>query len=244
MSDLHALISGMIDDSRHSMHTAFPAVITSINAQEQMSVNVKTLTPRTDNNGVVNDQTQIMNVPVVFPSTKTSMLSFPVNVGDIVLCVVAEGSLDRMKISTTSNPIPVSSGARFDASNAIAIPGLYPFTQNPNNPVKRTNAHSVTSACLTHNLGTANEISIELGADGNLVITTPYTATIKAKDIVFDADNSISLKASTMNIDVANSTWSGNYTMTGTATFNGVVFDTHTHSGVTSGSGNTGPVVE
>ncbi|WP_146017996.1 MULTISPECIES: hypothetical protein [Pseudomonas] len=95
---------------------------------------------------------------------------------------------------------------------------------------------------IVHNVGTGQETQLALKADGNAEIKSQFTVKVIGKDIEFNASNSITLNTQQMNINVPQTNWTGNYTMTGQATFNGVLFDTHFHSGVTPGTGNSGPV--
>ncbi|MHC8325433.1 hypothetical protein [Pseudomonas sp. LB1P83] len=93
---------------------------------------------------------------------------------------------------------------------------------------------------ITHNIGTGNECTFVLKADGDVEVTSPFTEKVKAKDIELEAGNSLFLKAPSMTVKVPNTTWTGNYTMNGQANFNGILFDTNNHAGVTPGSGTNG----
>lgn len=202
-----------------------------------LTVDVEMLTLRYDADGETQDDVPVLGVPLVMPSSSTSSITFPVQVGDTVVCVVSQTSIDNFKIGNGKADVPtrVNDNRRFNAQDAIA----YPYSKRSNNPALRTLAHDPNDVVITHNIGTGNECSVVLKADGNVEVTSPFTVKVKAKDIELQADNRLSLKAQTMTIDVPDTTWTGNYTMTGQAKFNGILFDTHKHTGVTPGSGTT-----
>lgn len=72
----------------------------------------------------------VASVPVIHPRTTTSMIKLPVSIGDSVLLMFSKSSLDSF-LATGSSAV-YSSGSQFLLKDAIAIPGLFPFSQ-PNN---------------------------------------------------------------------------------------------------------------
>ena len=79
--------------------------------------------------------------------------------------------------------------------------------------------------------------------DGSIEINTSnQPVVINCSEATVNASASINLNAQTMTVDVPTTTWIGainlqgnltqigNYTMTGVATFNGVIFNTHRHA--------------
>ena len=67
-------------------------------------------------------------VPVVFPAAGGFSVTFPVNVGDTVLLVFASQSLDNWLFSDGHDTDP-DDPRRHGLTDAIALPGLRPFTQ-------------------------------------------------------------------------------------------------------------------
>lgn len=63
---------------------------------------------------------------------------------------------------------------------------------------------------------------------------------VVAKDIELNASNSISISASTMNVNVGAANWTGQGYVVGEWTVNGIPFSTHKHTGVTPGTGTSG----
>lgn len=237
MSDLIALINKQITDQNDEQDQCFLARVIRVN-NAQLTVDVEMLTLRYDADGETQDDVPVLGVPLVMPSSSTSAITFPVQVGDTVVCVVSQTSIDNYKTSTGNADVPtrVNDYRRFNAQDALA----YPYCKRSNNPTLRTLDHDPNDVVITHNIGTGNECSFILKADGNVEVTSPFAVKVKAKDIELEAENSLSLKARTMTIQVSNTTWTGNYTMTGQAKFNGILFDTHKHLGVTPGNGVSG----
>lgn len=230
------VINKQITNQNHEQDQCFLARVVRVD-NSSLTVDVEMLTLRYDSDGDTQDDVPILGVPLVMPSSSTSAITFPIQVGDTVVCVVSQTSIDNFKLANGKADVPtrVNDNRRFNAQDAIA----YPMNKRSNNPALRTLAHDPNDVVITHNIGIGNECSVVLKADGNVEVTSPFTVKVKAKDIELEADNSLSLKAQTMTIDVPDTTWTGSYTMTGQATFNGIPFSTHKHTGVTPGSGTT-----
>ena len=133
--------------------------------------------------------------------------------GDIGLAVFA--STDISGVKRSGKATTPGSARRFDWSDGIYLGGLL-------NPVPtqflRMDATGIT---ITSTLPVAiNAQDVTVTATGSVGITAPDGATI------------------TGDLDVT-----GKITTGAGSTFNGKAFDTHTHSGVTTGSGNTGAPV-
>jgi hypothetical protein len=60
-------------------------------------------------------------------------------------------------------------------------------------------------------------------------------------DIEPNASNSITLNAQQMNVNVSQTNWTGQGYVVGEWTVNRIPFSTHKHTGVTPGTGNSGP---
>lgn len=101
----------------------------------------------------------------------------------------------------------------FDKRDAIAIPGVFPFELHPNQ--RRVLPFNPDALSLTSNIGTALENTVELSETG---VKTQMGAAI--------------LNVTPVGVDI-----------TGLLTINGIPFPAHTHSGVTTGGGVSGPVV-
>jgi hypothetical protein len=232
------VVNNQIDARSHEQHTNYLARVIRVVSAETLTVDVEMLSLRYDDDGETQDDAPILGVPLYMPSSSTSGITYPVSVGDTVLCIVSETDITNYKIANSQTDVPIRAltNLRFDAQNAIAIP----YDKRSNKSATRTLAHDVKDLSIVHNRGTALECRVLFKADGNLEVESPFTVTVKAQDINLEAANSISLTAQTMTINVPNTTWTGNYALAGEATFNGIPFSTHKHTGVTAGAATSG----
>ena len=167
------------------------------------------------NDGEVIELPIVHNVPVMHPSSGGASITFPVNVGDNILLVFSQASLEEWledgKQSTPDDP------RQNDLTDAIAIIGLNPFNQispatnNTDLLIKLNDAEVIFKPTGNiHINGTASNITID-----NINIT-----------------GAVNIKGDL--------TVSGNIT-SATATIGIIDFATHIHGGVMAGGGVTTP---
>nr|WP_314618046.1 Gp138 family membrane-puncturing spike protein [uncultured Pseudomonas sp.] len=229
-----------IYNHNENARTAFPARVVGVNSR--FSVTVEISNPRTADDGTNMDETHILQVPIAYPKSGTSIIFFPVNVGDVGHCVVMDNNIDNFKISTNTSAIKTYDNRMKDVMDSVFVPGLAPFSVSQKQMNSLTLGSDPNDLLIVHNVGTGQETHLTLKADGNAEINSQFTVKLIGKDIELNASNSITLNAQQMNVNVAQTNWTGNYSMIGEARFNGVLFDTHIHSGVTPGTGTSGPV--
>lgn len=170
------LLQNYFDSRMDEVHTAIPGRIVEYDASKQEAV-VQPMIKRRyfdaegNPNGLV-DQPAIVAVPVVFPSSGGGIISFPVKQGDTVLIIFSEISLDTFNFSDGSAPVDPEDHRKFNYSDAIAIPGLYPFN-------KTLNAHP-NDLVVKFNVGTGSENSFHLKPNGDVVINSPTKVVISA----------------------------------------------------------------
>ncbi|WOZ57491.1 baseplate spike protein [Pseudomonas phage vB_PseuGesM_254] len=233
--DLEEAVTSLFLNKQAKQLTALPCMITAVyDDLKSCRVDVQPVINVYYKDGTSQEREQIFGVPVVFPSSRTSMVSFPLFVGDTVLCVFASRNIDSFK-SSNGQPTTPDDYRKMDAKDAIAIPGLTPFGRSLNNPGVRKWPHITQDLVVAHNIGTASEVELRLTQDGKLVINTEL-------DVVINATTA-EINVTDFKVNASNTVWTGNithvgnYTQTGTSTFNGIPFGTHKHGGVTPGSG-------
>lgn len=214
------------------LYTCIPCVVISNSEIASQRIDVQPVVNKKFKNDNVEQHPVILAVPLVFPSSSTSALTFPVNVGDTVLCVFSQRGLDTFKNSDSDSRFVTPVDFRkFDKRDAIAIPGLFPFSESVNSVSNRSLPHSTTDMVMAHNLG-GNEVEIRLKPDGSLNIKSP---------------TSVNVECQTATIQCPDTSWTGNMTYTGTITLNGdlvqaglhildgINMNTHVHGGVQTG---------
>lgn len=233
---LTEVLNQAFDFNATSMYTALPCVVVGVHSSLSSAM--------VDVQPCINDlyadkksveHPPILSVPVIFPASKTSALTFPVNVGDTVLCVFSQRGMDNFKLGDGSPNAPTDF-RKFDKRDAVAIPGLFPFSKSPNDSGNRSLPHSTTDMVMAHNLGGA-EVEVRLKANGDVLIKSPTTVTVDCKDAVVNSD--------TATLTVPNTTWTGDMTFNGNITQNGIFvldginMNTHVHGGVATGPSKT-----
>lgn len=234
--------------------TAIPCVVTNVVGElSSQRIDVRPTVNTYYKDGTDVEEEQILGVPVIFPGSSTSLISWPINVGDNVYCVFSQRSIDNFKIGN-GQPTKPTDYRKMSRRDAVAIPGLFPFGKSLNNPGVRKWPHSTHDLTISHNVGGGAEVEIRLTESGNVIITTDFDVIVNSKTATVNAQTNVTVNSPQMDINVDQTNWtgnialtgnithSGNYTITGTATFNGIVFDTHKHLGVTPGSGTSGIV--
>lgn len=237
------------------MYTAIPCRITNIpNSLTDLRVDVEPVIQQQYADGTFEEHTQILGVPVVFPTGRTSMLSFPLFVGDTVLCVFSQSSMDNFK-QGSGTPQRANDARRMDARDAVAIPGLYPFGKSLNRASVRKWTHSTADMVVAHNIATGTEVELRMKPNGDIIINTDQDAFVNCKNatltaqqdismactnFTLNASNSISITGASMTVSVPTTTWSGNLTQSGVYTLDGININLHKHKDVTPGTGTSG----
>lgn len=124
------VLRAALDSKIGEVHTCLPAKV-ELYDETQQKVNVKPLLKRTviDDAGgeIVEVLPVVQSVPVVFPRAGGFFITMPIRVGDFVALFFSERSLDRWIVSDGADADPVDVRTH-DLSDAIAVPGLYPFS--------------------------------------------------------------------------------------------------------------------
>ncbi len=183
MSGDMTMESAMIAFFEHQMrkvYTAIPAVIIAVRSDEKQSVDVKPLINQVFAD--LEDDTEhpvLLHVPLIYPSSSTSAVTFPVHPGDTVMLVFSQAGTDVFK-SGDGTAQPPSDNRRFSIRDAIAIPGLFPFGSAINQVSKHTLPHSTDDLVVFHNLGTSAECELRMKPTGKVEITSPLQVEVNA----------------------------------------------------------------
>lgn len=163
MSDtptLAALIQSYIDDTLLGTNIAMPAIVRSYDAETRTATVQPTINNKVDDGY---EQLPLMQeVPVLMLGGRNSWISIPLQAGDMVLLVFSQKSLDAWLDSKTGEP----SDPRDDRVNhiydAVAIPGLFPFS------LSQQSSGSAVDLVIINKAGTAQETKISLKENGQI----------------------------------------------------------------------------
>ncbi len=174
------LVEAIVEHSLWDLHTCLPAKIVTID-YEQQKATVQPLIKERNRDAKANDKglqdmPVIQGVPVIFPSANTGILTFPIKAGDIVLVVFSERSVDNFVFSDGVNPVDPDDFRKHNYTDAFCIAGLYPF--------KKALGIHPSDAVLRMNVDTANECSVSLKPNGDVIVDTPTKFIVNAANEV------------------------------------------------------------
>ena len=189
-----------------NMHTALPGEILKFDPAKCMAdVQPKQKFKKPD--GKTIDFPKVTDVPVIFPRCKSCdvQIAWPVKPGDGCLLIFAEAALDYWLYGKETPTV-----LEFDLSNAIAITGLYPES---NDAVKKADADT---AVVVKNKDTLVEIkpveifvkAQDVKVKGNVKVDGDTEVTAKSKIILKNGGTTLSVKQDEVLIE-------GNLTVTG-----------------------------
>lgn len=160
------------------LHTALPSKVVKYDHTRQC-VDIQPLLRREYSNNFAIDLPVIKGVPLIFQGSSTSLISFPINEGDIVLAVFCEKSIDKW-VNSSGEVVTPKSGTMFDLSDCFAIPGLQTFRTHENpNP---------DNLEVRFNTNTANECSVKMKQDGSVDIYSPQKITLNGAGSTMEMD--------------------------------------------------------
>ena len=222
---LPSILEDFFNYKTAEMYTSIPCRVITVRVDlHDQRVDVQPLTNRILPDKTVKEQPPILNVPVIFPASKTAAMTFPVDVGDTVLCVFSQRSTDGFKAGSGASTYTAQDKRRFSIRDAIAIPGLFPFEAAVNNPAKRKWTHSTRDMVLVNNIGKETECEFRLKANGDIEMRTDQdfyakfnNGLIECNNLVVnatgnftvDAGQAISMTAGS-SLDLTAATWNAN----------------------------------
>lgn len=229
-NSLETILNSQIDFRLSDIYVTMVAEVTNVSKMNECRIDVQPVVNKKYIDGEIMAYPEILSVPVQFPSSSTSALTFPINQGDNVLIVFSQKGLDVFKSGATSAHDPIDMRS-FDKRDAIAIPCVNPFSKSINDPIKRTLTHSVDDMVMTHNIGLPTECEVRMKPTGKIELTSALQVEVKSPLLTLTCPS----VAITGNLSVAGtfgvlgvSTFTGASVFTGISTFNGALVSTTT----------------
>ncbi|KAB8035847.1 hypothetical protein GCL60_16590 [Silvanigrella paludirubra] len=127
----YQIIYDAIDSNIKKIHTAMPAIVKSYDEKlQKISVQPCFMDKEIDvitGLEIPRPLPVIQSVPVLFPRTKLSYIHFPIDIGDYVLLIFLERSIDNY--TQTGGLVESDSNYKHELSDCVALAGFYPFSQ-------------------------------------------------------------------------------------------------------------------
>lgn len=164
---LESRLNAFIDFKFASLNTCMLCTVEQVRDIGEQRVDVKPVVNKQFIDGDVVEYPSILSVPLVFPSSSTSAITFPVNQGDVVVVIFNQSSIDVFKAGSQQAHDPVDT-RRFDRRDAIAIPCAFAFDKAINKQSNRTLPHNTKDVVVAHNIGKANECEVRIKSSGKI----------------------------------------------------------------------------
>lgn len=129
MTPISQIFNNSVWSILSNVHTSLPGIIVSFDPVSNKASVQPALNKKFDTGEM--PMPILENVPIIFPSSGNFSMTFPINVGDYVLLIFSERSIDLWK--SVGGQVTPNDPRKFSLSDAIAIPGLMPLTENSTN---------------------------------------------------------------------------------------------------------------
>lgn len=233
---IQSTMTSAFDAQMNNKYTIMPCIVVAVrDGLNGQMVDIQPTINQKEQDGTVAERPVIAGVPVSFQVSSKSGFTFPIEVGDTGTAMFSMRNMDGWKAGN-GRPSSPSNFAKMDKADAIFLPGIQPPGMAVNNPAKHVLSHNTKDTVIFGNLGGA-EAEVRIKVDGSIAITTSnMPIIIEGSDITVNAASSLNFNTPSLTVDADLTTWigpinhTGNYTMTGVATFNGVIFNTHRHA--------------
>lgn len=174
-------------------------------------------------NGVIKETAVLIDCPVVVLSGGVADMQLPIAKGDTCLVFFCDSDIDLWWASGVQQA--PATGRKHSLTDGFALVGI-------RNKANAISGYSANSFKLRY-----NNAVIELSESGIKIENGSTNVTVSnAGGVKLESASTLDITAPTINI-------TGNVAIVGAILNNGInIGNTHTHSGVTSGTSNTGPV--
>ncbi len=156
---LGTLLNEAISARLREVHVAFPGIVDSYNVTKQTADITPAVRPAwidIEGDRQVEALPKLVDVPVLWPRGAGYFLACPLEAGDTVLIVISETALENWRAQDRT--VDSSDVRKFDLSDAVAIPGLFPTPR----PLESVNSSSMT-------LGADDGVIISINKSADLI---------------------------------------------------------------------------
>ena len=240
VDNLSELIKRTIIQTMRQLRVSMPCEVVRYNSKRQM-VDVRIVQPEIDLAGNNIPMPVITNIPVSFVRCGNSHITHPINKGDTGFIIFADRDISSWV--ETNNTSVVDSARTHSMQDSYFVPGIVGGGNNANpNDVEIK----------------YNDTTIHLRKNGDVDINTPSKVNVNASNVIINSETTNNGNVQINgNLTVSQLLTTGGFTSLGTsgggtAQFTGsinvtddviasnVSLNSHLHSGVQSGTSNTG----
>lgn len=187
-NNIELLIKHFIKQNNHSLNIAFPAVIVGVGKITDSLVDVKPLINYI--NPLTNETEEypvLQDISLVFPNTKNSSISFPVNQGDFVDLLVQSVDIQKYVLGNDNihDPNFLSHG---NLANVVAIVGFTSYQKSCLNPNNYKNEFNNQDLNIVHNKNSDNEAIVSINTDGDITLKSPTKVLVESPKVEVLAD--------------------------------------------------------
>ena len=157
MGSVESIAKHLIKLNNHKTNISFPAVVVNADRLEDGFVDVKPVVNYM--NSVTGDTIEypvLRDIRVVFPSSKSTTISFPLVQGDTVDLLFQSVDIEDFVNGNSSPHDPFSTGFG-NLKNCVALVGFSPYQDSPFNPNNYKNEFNSQDLNIVHNKGTGLE---------------------------------------------------------------------------------------
>lgn len=215
------VISFAIDQKIMEMEKCMLASVVSYD-QDSRSISARPLVKMRFSSGDYQDRAIVFDVPLIVYGSSNFSMHFPVSEGDVVLIISCDRDIQNIKDTENRNEVAEPRTARrHKFMDSLAIPLMLRPQQTPS--------------------GEESAIVVQNNSGGSYISVSDSYIRAKSSSIILDGDAVINGNLSVNgNVDISgNIDVDGNGDI-GAANIGGIPFGSHSHSGVTTGSGSTG----
>lgn len=170
MQSLETIMTSWIESYMQDVYTCMPAIVLNVKNMGELRVDVQPVINHMFKDGTLLEYPPIGNVPLIFPSTKQSAVTMPVEQGDTVMLMFSQKDMSIFKAGA-DRPHDPNTRRWMNLNDAVAIVGVHPFSKSPNRNAARKLPHSTDDLVVAHNIGTDRECEVRLTKSGDVSLT-------------------------------------------------------------------------
>jgi hypothetical protein len=187
------VIKAAIDAQMRELFVALPGQVVVYNAIKQ-EVDVRPLLQRAfvdeDGNDDTDELPIVTSVPVMFPRAGGHFLSLPITVGDNVLLLFCDRSIDSYMSSTGTVSIDPVDFREHDLTDAVALPGFFPNPRAITDIITTDGVFGKEKGAQVRSKGTTIEVTTAgaiASAGGFVALATLVLAELNKISALFNA---------------------------------------------------------